>query len=159
MLRPADLKGFVGVSPYVTDSISQAAARGPLSSEEELRADGFVAFVREDLSGTGTNNAGLSTVDQFKAAAGAVKAALAVKASNASDGPWTYFRVPGIRRAYGFMQSGTSGSGYNIVFPDGAFVYLIGIGSSATTISHKTETMLINAAERLYKRVHNRPAA
>jgi hypothetical protein len=124
-----------------------------------LRAYGFVAFVREDLSATATGNAGLSTVDQFKTAAGAAKAARAVKASNASNGPWTYFHVPGIHSAYGFMQTGSSGSGYNIVFADGAFAYLIGIGSSATKISRTAQATLIAAAEKLYKRVHDHPAA
>jgi hypothetical protein len=158
VLHSADLNGLVAAPVYVTHSASAAASKQPLSVES-LRADGFVAMIREDFSGSGMNNAALSLANQFQTPADAAKAAAAVKAFNATTGPWTYFAVPGIPRAYGFMQSGSGGSGYNIVFADGAFQYLVGIGSSATKVSKKTQATLVAAAHTLYKRVHARPAA
>jgi len=158
VLPASDLKGFVAAPLYVSHSLTKAAARQPLGADA-LRSDGFVALGREALSATGVNDAALSATIQFKTAAGAAKAATAVKSANATTGPWTYFSVPGIPGAYGFMQSGSGGSGYNIVFADGAFEYLVGIGSSATTISTQTRALLITAAEALYKRVHGHPAA
>lgn len=68
------------------------------------------------------------------------------------------FPVAAIADARGYRLRDNGGSGDNVVFADGPFVYLVGVGSAGTARTGSTRAQLIAAATRLYKRVHGHPA-
>jgi hypothetical protein len=65
------------------------------------------------------------------------------------------FRVSTIPGALGFGGSG----GENIVFADGAFLYLVGNAWAARSTHNPRHAALIAAITKLYQRVHGHPAA
>ena len=111
---------------------------------------GFVAAVREPLSGeNGGQQAGISLVEQFRTAS-AARAELAVeyRQNATSGGQLTPFPVPGIPGARGFELSGQGGSGSNVVFTKGPYLYVVGEAAEAPS-----RAAVLAAAQHLYARV------
>jgi hypothetical protein len=73
--------------------------------------------------------------------------------------PVAAFPVGGIPDARGYHLAGSGSGGDNVVFADGPFVYLVGVGWSAKAKNTPTRAQLIAAATRLYKRLHGHPPA
>jgi hypothetical protein len=155
-----ELPGFktAGVSVYKTPSSwiagEQLPADQATAEKAMLSRDGFRLGVHEDLMSADTG--GASIVEQFRSPA-AARDALAFYLSQyrapearAVGGAYAPFKVSGIPGAVGFSRGGVNGGGINIVFTDGAYLYLVGQqGGSATAVAN-----LRAAARDLYHRVH-----
>jgi hypothetical protein len=67
------------------------------------------------------------------------------------------FQVSGISGARGFHNTGPRGSGDNIFFSDGPFLYLLGDGWAYGAPNPPTRARLLAAAMSLYRRVRGHP--
>lgn len=172
LIESSEFPGFVSVSGQSTtlDKTSQQWESGSGDTAAQsatdiarLRKEGFVAVVIRQL-GTPIQEpwSGLSWVMQLGAPKDALSelAADVQKEKSTTKSPDTYqsFRVSGIPNARGYRLSGSSGTGYNVVFADGAFLYLLGFGWSGNPKKPPTQAQLIAAATKQYKRVHGHPA-
>ena len=130
-----------------------------------LKSEGFVALLNEPLGSPTAGQDAASWVMQLGSAA-AARAELAANvrdAASTSNPPvstFTPFSVSAIPGARGYHLGGTGGQaiGDNIAFADGPFLYAIGDGWETTLKSPPPRSALIEAATRLYKRVHGHPA-
>jgi hypothetical protein len=148
---------WVSVDTSLTDAQSKAEIA-------QLRGDGFVAVLSRQL-GTAQQEpfGGLSWVMQLRSAT-AAEAALAAniqyaKTSLKPPNTYTAFQVAGIPGARGYSASSAGGAGDNLVFTDGPFLYFVGFGWTSKPKNLPTQAQLVDAASRLYKRVHGHPAA
>lgn len=170
VLRAGELPGFVPKErPAAVTSVAawnKVAPSGGIDVEARLRRAGFVAAVREDLEWTkGSDRAALSAVVRL-GSAGAARAEIAQQVRDFAAAPnrgrvktYTPFAVPGIPGAHGLtLTDDRGGEGHNIIFADGPFTYLIGVGWGAQAKDPPTRAQLISTATTLYKRVHARPA-
>jgi hypothetical protein len=164
VLHAGELAGFTPVRLEVKDDPAEWAKLAPgslVDVERRLRGEGFVAAVREELGAGSDDRGALSIVVQLRSAAAArteLARQLRDYASQASRLPGhTYvpFAVTGIPRARGFASRDPSGgSGINVIFADGTFVYHVGAGWGRGAGHPPTRRAVILAAEHLYKRVH-----
>jgi len=170
VLRAGELPGFVPKErPATVASVAawnKVAPSGGIDVEARLRRAGFVAAVREDLNGTsGSYEAALAVVVRLGSPE-AARAEIAQQVRDFADQPnrggvkmQTPFPVPGIPGASGWTSTGNDGfSGHNIIFADGPFTYLLGMGWGSQAKSPPTPAQLIAATRALFKRVHGRPA-
>jgi hypothetical protein len=126
----------------------------------DLRKDGFVAGVREQLHSRTLNADGLSVAAQFRTAKGAhaeVRSELAYFRNRVGTyKPFTVASIPGAR---GYTAISGDFKGYNVYFSDGPFQYLVGAGFSSSASRAPSKAQVIAAAAELYHRVDGRPAA
>ncbi len=131
--------------------VAEAVAPSHRASEvARLRRLGFLAAVREPLvAENGSQAAGVSIVEQFRSAS-AARAELAVEYGQnaASGGRLTPFAVPGIPGGRGFDLSGQGGSGANVAFTKGPYLYVVGEAAEASS-----RASVLAAAQHLYNRV------
>jgi hypothetical protein len=155
VLVAGDLPGFVprGFSPPSTSAQSWVAEYPPELRAPEaarLKALGFSAGLNERLApanGAGANEEAISGVEQFRSAHGA-NGEVASQLQLALKRGENAFAVPGIPAARGFGSSTASPPNANVVFPVGAYYYVVGFGSRVPT-----RAQLITAAQRLYRRI------
>jgi hypothetical protein len=155
VLVAGDLQGFVprGFSAPSTSAQSQVAELPPerrASEAARLRALGFIAGISERLmpeTSIRVNEEAVSLVEQFRSAHGA-NGEVASQLQLALKRGENAFAVPGIPGARGFGSSTASPPDANVVFPVGAYYYVVGFGSRVPT-----RAQLITAAQRLYRRV------
>jgi hypothetical protein len=172
LLRPGDFAGFTLEAPksfkaakaWVAGNTSLTAAQ-VRAQVARLTREGFKELLAEYLDDAQGPRNGLSFVMQLGSAASA-QAELAAEVRNAkAQGQATEtFRISAIPGAVGFgADQGNPGAymgGENIVFTDGPFFYLAGNAWSGSTQTHNPRhAALIEAATKLYKRVHGHPAA
>jgi hypothetical protein len=169
VLRAGDLPGFVPKQrPTTVISVAawnKVAPSGGIDVEARLRRAGFVAAVTEDLEWTGGNDRGALSAVVRLGSAKAARTEIAQQIRDFADQPHrggvknnTPFAVPGIPGASGWTSTGNDGfTGHNIIFADGPFTYLVGVGWGVRVTDTPTR-VLIAAATTLYKRVHGRPA-
>jgi hypothetical protein len=156
-------KLFTSAAKYVQGDVSLSAPEAT-AKIARLQREGFRAILIRQL-GTRQQEpfAGLSWAMQLGSAASARAEIVAnVRNAKATAKPpkstYAAFSVVTIPDAHGYHVSDSGGSGDNVVFADGPFVYLVGIGSAGTTRTGPTRAQLIAAAKRLYKRIHGHPA-
>jgi hypothetical protein len=102
---------------------------------------------------------GLSWVMQLGSAASArTEFAAMIRFEKAQGQASETFRVSAIPGAVGFGGYGNSQGGENIAFADGPFLYLVGNAWSGSTPHNPKRAALIEAATKLYTRVHGQPA-
>ena len=158
VLRPNEFKGFTPVGSHrVTRSVAVWAGPTPLVGE--LLKAGFVAGVAERLHSSALNADALSKVARFRTANGAgadVRSQLAFYRT--AVGTYTPFSVPQIPGAHGYTALGGGVKGYNILFTDRVFQYLVGTGFGASQTKAPSRAQLINVAADLYRRVRGHPA-
>ena len=147
-------KSFKTVKAWVAGDASltpaQARAQGA-----RLTREGFKEVLAEFLDDAQGPRTGLSTVMQLGSAASArAELAAEVRFETTYHAPLT-FRVSTIPGAVGFG----GGGGENIVFADGPFLYLVGNAVLGSTTHNPKHAALIEAATKLYQRVHGHPAA
>ncbi len=156
VLAAGELSGMQPQAPAVgADApswvVAEAVAPSHRASEvARLQRLGFLAAVREPLvAENGGQAAGVSIVEQFRSAA-AAGAELAVESRQnaASGGRLTPFLVPGIPGARGFELSGQGGSGANVAFTKGPYLYVVGEAAEASS-----RASVLAAAQHLYNRV------
>jgi hypothetical protein len=151
----AELPGF---TPEVCPKVETDAgrwARGNLSVDQ-LRRNGFVGGLRQPLQSSRLDADALVSVALFGSAHGArTEIDNEIASARRSSGSFTAFTVAGIPAARGFALSGRGTAGYNVVFSDGPYVYLVGIGFRAGTAKHHSNAQAIAAATALYRRVHS----
>lgn len=156
-------KLFTSAAKYVHGDLSLSSAQ-MTAKTARLKREGFRAILIRQL-GTRQQEpfGGLSWVMQLGSAAFARAELVAnVRDAKASAKPprstYAVFSVATIPDAHGYHLRDNGGSGDNVVFADGPFVYLVGVGSAGTARTGPTRAQLIAAATRLYKRVHGHPA-
>lgn len=159
LIRPSDFHGFrpdrpkrfVSAKHYVAGdaSLTKPQATTKLA---RLRREGFKAIAIERLESSNPNQAGLSWVMRLKSgrAARAELAAATREAERQSGSRFPVRPIPGARGVG--TPAGRSGSG-NVLFADGPYVYLVGVGWNDAA-SPPTRAQLIAAATTLYRRVH-----
>jgi hypothetical protein len=149
------MKGFapVGARKLGTGAanwvlVSQVPSAQKQSVTSRLQRLGFVAGLREDL--TGPNNvSGLSFVEQFGSAAAARSELADVVNESAPAPPFAASGIPGAR-GFGSASSG----GFNVAFAKGGYFYLVGAASGPPgATGAPTPATVIAAAQRLYHRV------
>jgi len=160
VLRPSGLRLFPFTPrKQVTTHDVAGWSRDAGVAIAELRKDGFIAGIREDLRSLRTDSIGVSSATQFKTAAGAAKAVAQTVASAATLTAPRTFAAPGIPGARGFEFSRGSDQTrqFFVTFADGDFEYLVGFARTGT-IPLPHVTALISAVTSLYHRVAGHPA-
>jgi hypothetical protein len=150
----AELPGFTApICPSVETNASRWA-RGNLSVDQ-LRRNGFVAGLRQTLYSNRHDADALVSVALFGSAHDArTEIENEIGSARRSANSFAAFPVPSIPAARGFALSGRGSAGYNVVFTDGPYVYLVGIGFAAAGAKHHSNAQTIAAASALYRRVH-----
>jgi hypothetical protein len=145
-------KAWVATNTSLTASQARAEAA-------RLTREGFKELLAEFLDDAQGPQNGLSWVMQLGSAASArAELAALVRFEKAQGQAQETFRASAIPGAVGFgAGNGNPFGGENIVFADGSLFYLVGNGWSGSTHNPR-HAALIEAATRLYKRVHGHPA-
>ena len=127
-----------------------------------LQSEGFSGAVREDLKASKSDRGALSIVVRLRSRAAATRELGLQRRDYASESrrlhghTTTPFPVRSIPGAYGFTASDPGGgSGVNVIFADGRFVYHVGAGWSAGASDPPTKQAIVSAAHHLYTRVHS----
>jgi hypothetical protein len=146
-------KSFKAAKAWVAGDTSLTPAQVRAQVARLTRED-FKEVLSEFLDDAQGPRTGLSTVMQLGSAASArAELAAEVRYEKAYHAPLT-FRVSTIPGAVGFG----GGGGENIVFADGPFLYLVGNAVLGSTTHNPRHAALIEAATKLYQRVHGHPA-
>jgi hypothetical protein len=130
---------------------------GTQLSVDALRENGFVAGIREELRSTALAADALSVAAQFRSTQ-AARAEMEHELAASHVGSFVGFAVQGIPGARGFTRSSGDSKGYNVMFTDGLFQYLVGAGFATNARKPPTRAEVIAAATTLYRRVHGHPA-
>ncbi len=158
VLRANELKDFKPAARPTVINDARKCAPSRYVSIIVLREHGFVACVREALASKSFRSTGLSTVTQFRTARGArEELATQVEIAKSKGSNYVGFRVRAIPHAHGYRLSSPGSRGYNVMFSDGPFLYLVGGGFHPAGKKHLTRFDVIRAAKRLYGRVHGHP--
>jgi len=156
VLRLSDVQRYT----FLPRPREQGTTRDPATWSKEsgpttvqLRRDGFVVGIREDLGGSPNDTVAESMAAQFKTPAGAARAA-----AQAVIHP-RRFPVLGIPGARGFMliSGSTNSEQFFISFSDGVFAYLEGFARPLDEGLPYPASMAA-ATVSLYHRVHARPS-
>ena len=114
---------------------------------------GFVAGVRESLRADGGPASGLSTVEEFRSAAGArAELSSVVKQFLRSSHRSKAFAVPRIPGARGLGESDAGMANFNVAFVSGRYVYLVGAGGPTRGAHGPTRATVVTGAQHLYHR-------
>jgi hypothetical protein len=166
VLRADELSGFTPARSQSKDDPGEWAKIAPgalVNVEQRLRRAGFVGAVREDLAAASDDRGALSIVIRLGSAA-AARAELArqrhdyaTESTRLAGHTYAPFAVTGIPWAQGFVsRDPDGGTGINVIFADGAFVYHVGAGWGRGASNPPTQRALIQAATHLYERIHGR---
>jgi len=158
VLRPNEFKGFrpIGSHPLIKRIATWSGGYLPVAA---LHKNGFVAGVREQLHSRTLNADALSVAAQFKTAKGARAEILAeLSYFRARVGAYEPFSVSTIPGAHGYESTGGGATGYNVLFSDGRFQYLVGAGFSSSATKTPSKAQLIATAAELYHRVRGHPS-
>lgn len=129
------------------------------SQVARLTREGFREELSEFLDDAQGPQNGLSSILQLGSAASArAELAAEVRSDKTQGFAVNTFRVGAIPGAVGFGGSNGNSGGENITFADGPFVYLVGNAWTGSPTHNPRHAALIEAATKLYRRVHGRPA-
>ena len=146
-------KSFKAAKAWVAGNTSLTPVQAG-AQVARLAGEGFKELLAEFLDDAQGPRNGLSFVMQLGSAASArAELAAEVRYAKASQAALT-FRVSTIPGAVGFGGTG----GENVVFADGPFLYLVGNAWEAQSTHNPRHAALIEAATKLYQRVHGHPA-
>jgi hypothetical protein len=126
----------------------------------ELKQEGFIRGIWENLHWAARDWDALSCVAQFRSAGAAREAVSAQIAAVKKQGSIkvTRFPVAGIPGAQAFKAVGPVMTGYDIEFADGPFWYLVAYGFRVGSgLKTGTKADVIAAGHALYARVHGKP--
>jgi len=167
LLKRGEFPGFTVEAPTSYKSPKAwVATKTSLSATQtaaevaRLTREGFKELLSEFLDNAQGPRNGLFWVVQLGSVASArAELAAEVRSAKAHGQATETFRIGAIPGAVGFgADQGNPGDymgGENIVFTDGPFLYLAGDAwSGSTQTRNPTRTALIEAATKLYKRVH-----
>jgi hypothetical protein len=164
VVRPGEFKGYTPEDPRAFSSPRAYLAGGANMTPAQLTAwiarltrEGFERDVTEFLEGAQGPGTGLSGVMQLGSDASA-RAELAAELRFYEGRLAQTFRVKTIPGAVGYGFSGSGEGGENVLFADGPFLYLVGYGWIGNARSPR-HSALIDAATKLYMRVHGHPAS
>jgi hypothetical protein len=122
-----------------------------------LNGEGFKQDLTEFLNGRQGPQTGLSGVMQLGSDASA-RAEFVAELRFYEGKLAQTFRVKTIPGAVGYGFTGSGEGGENVLFADGPFLYIVGYGWIGNAHSPK-HSALIDAATKLYVRVHGHPAS
>lgn len=165
LLQRGDFPGFTLEAPKSYTAKGWIASDPSLSAAQvkaqvaRLKREGFKGLISEYLDDAQGPQNGVCWVMQLGSAASArAELAATVSYEKSSGNAPHIFRLEAIPGAVDFGgPSGPSSVGENIVFADGPFLYLLGNAWSGSQHNAK-HTTLIQAATKLYHRVHGHPA-
>ena len=151
---------FLGLNPVGTTAVTRSASQwartfASPTTTASLREVGFVGGLPERLHWEGNDVDGLSVTTQLDSPS---HARAYMKRIYADDPSQPRFPVTGIPGAIGFGTISGGQGGINVVFADGAFVYLVGAGWGPDASRPPTKAQLTAAARLLYNRVHGHPS-
>lgn len=161
VLRAGEMRGFApqGRRLFTTNAHSWGVSEEMSGSQltafvSQLKREGFVAALRENVTASASATAGVSIVERFRSSQGA-RAELAAnikqdKAAPSGGHPFESFVVSGIPGASGFGYEGITAA--NVAFTKGAYYYLVGAEGAASGTASARATV-IAAARHLYQRV------
>jgi hypothetical protein len=165
-VAPADFAGFMRAAPTVEHGAAAWIAAEMIPAAQaakdtaKLNRLGFVAGLAQHLLATANNHEGLLIVEQF----GSPAAARAEAAANYAQfkkvpggGGFTPFTVTGIPGARAYKATGPQFGGYNVIFADGSYYYLIGAGWQAGDRNPPSRALVVTTAQHQYRRVHALP--
>jgi hypothetical protein len=160
VLTGGELRGFTpqGQAQIVLNPAGWVTETGRAERRLETRRLEHLAFIagsRQALVPMGGGPArGLSTAELFRSPAGA-RAALVGRVFG-SPGRLTQFAVPGIPgTTTGFETSQPVQSTMSVGFVEGPYLYIIGVHWPTGSAPATTRAAMIEAAQRLYSRVHS----
>ena len=114
---------------------------------------GFVAGLRESLRADGGRASGLSTVEEFRSAAGArAELSRVVKQFLRSSHRSKAFAVSRIPGGRGLDESDAGMANVNVAFVSDRYVYLVGAGGPTGGADGPTRASVVTGAQRLYRR-------
>jgi hypothetical protein len=126
-----------------------------------LRALGFVAGLSQHLMATnGSGHEGLLVVEQFGSAAEArAEAAAQYKEQTApmAGGHVTPLALSGIPGVRAYKATSAQFGGYNVLFANGRYYYLVGAGWPGNDRHPPSRALVTSAAQHLYQRVRGLP--
>jgi hypothetical protein len=168
LIERGEFRGFTLEAPTSYKTAKAWVARGPHiraaqpgAEVARLTREGFKGLLAEFLDSAQGRGSGLSWVMQLGSAASArAELAAEFRELKAQGQAAETFRVRAVPGAVGFGGGPPAEQGFggeNIAFADGSFLYLVGNGWSGSTHNPK-HAALIEAATRLYTRVHGHPA-
>jgi hypothetical protein len=166
-LVASDFAGFQRALPSTAQGASAWVAGEmfpPAQAAKEvarLRRLGFVAGLAQHLQASDrSGHEGLLIVEQFGSTAAAhAEAAAQYKQFTApsAGGPVVPFVVTGVPGARAYKATSPQFDGYNVLFADGRYYYLIGAGWAANDRHPPSRALVVTAAQHEYQRVHALP--
>ena len=166
-LVASDFPGFRLAVPDIVDGASQWVLRDmfpPAQAAKEtaaLQREGFLGGLSQHLMATdGTGHEGLLVVAQFESPAGARAEATRQYAQQTKPMPGghvTIFPVPRVPGARAYKAIGAQFGGYNVLWADGRYYYLVGAGWPGGDPHPPSRALVLTAAQRVYQRDHGLP--
>lgn len=163
LIKRGEFPGFTPGTPVSVNSAKAYWARATGSTPSQrttwiarFTKEGFKRDLTEFMRGSSGAQA-LSSVMQLGSVASA-RAELAAERPSFETQGATQFSVKTIPGAVGYDLTGPSGNGENVLFSDGPFLYIVGYGWYGPARNPK-HAALIDAATKLYSRVHGHPAS
>ena len=128
------------------------------SETAALQREGFVGGLAQHLMATdGTGHEGLLIVEQFGSPASARADAMRQYAQQTKPMPGsqvTTFTVSGIPASRAYKTTGAQFGGYNILWADGRYYYLVGAGWPGSDPHPPSRALVVTAAQHVYQRDH-----
>jgi hypothetical protein len=163
-LAQSDFPGFQLAVPDIVEGAAvwvqteMFPAAQAASETAALRRLGFVGGLSEHLmANDGTSHEGLLIVEQFgspTAARAEVARQYAQQAKPMPGGSLTTFAVPGIPGARAYKGTSAQFGGYNVLWADGRYYYLVGAGWPASDRHPPSRSLVVSAAQHVYRRDH-----
>jgi hypothetical protein len=125
-----------------------------------LQRLGFVAGLSQHLMDNASSHEGLLVVEQFgspTAARAETAAQYKKQTAPMAGGGVTPFAVPGVPGARAYKGTSSQFGGYNALFADGRYYYLVGAGWQGGDPHPPSRALVVSAAQHLYQRVHRLP--
>jgi hypothetical protein len=163
----SDFPGFTLAVPDIVEGASDWVLRNMLppaqatSETTALRQLGFVGGLNQHVTASdGSNHEGLLIVEQFGSPAGARAEAKRLYAEQVKPMPGTHlttFATPGVPGARAYKVTSTQFGGYNILWADGRYYYLVGAGWPGSDQHPPSQAFIVSAARQIYQRDHGLP--
>ncbi|MGH3050674.1 MAG: hypothetical protein ACRDLK_10990, partial [Gaiellaceae bacterium] len=141
VIQPGEFPGLKRGAKLLVAGSAASWARLVAEPVARVKRTGLLAVVAENLRAVTGTASGLSEVLRYRSAQDARRQLRTYPV-------WTRFAVAGVQGARGFGRVDANGGGYNAVFADGAFVYLLGIKFEMTSTGNPTKAELIAAVQR-----------
>jgi hypothetical protein len=166
-LVASDFTGFQLAVPDIVDGAAvwvrreMFPAAQAASETAALQRLGFVGGLSQHLmANDGSSHEGLLVVEQFGSPTAALAEVIRQYAQQTKPMPGgrvTTFAVPGIPGARAYKASSAQFGGYNLLWADGRYYYLVGAGWPGSDPHPPSRSLVVTAAQHVYQRDHALP--